>query len=384
MSIKRNVPPVRFPEFQGEWTKKRFGDFATLFSEKYDPTKSTDNYRCIELENIVPGCGTVSGHFESSTQKSIKNRFSRGDILFGKLRPYLKKYWKAEFEGVCSSEIWVLRAESSSSNEFIYRIVQTERFNQLCSKSSGTKMPRADWDYVQEATFLLPSHPEQQKIASFFSLIDKRIKKQQEKITHLEDLKKGLIQKIFSRELRFKDENGEEYPEWEEMRLGDFLTYEQPTQYLVTDTDYECFPSDTNVPVLTANKGFILGYTREKEGIYNKGEVVIFDDFTMDFKFVDFPFKVKSSAIKLLSAASDDNNLRFIYYWLSTLNLTPGGHQRHYISLVQGFTVRVPSLSEEQKIVQVLSRLDKCIDKSITLLEEWKLLKKGLLQQMFA
>ena len=94
------------------------------------------------------------------------------------------------------------------------------------------------------------------------------------------------------------------------------MNYEQPTKYLVSDTDYSSDAS--KIPVLTANKSFVLGYTNEKFGIYDKGECIIFDDFTMDLKFVDFPFKVKSSAIKILTPKLNVN-LRFVFEYLLSI-----------------------------------------------------------------
>ena len=103
------------------------------------------------------------------------------------------------------------------------------------------------------------------------------------------------------------------------VQIKEVLNYEQPTKYLVSNTDYS---SDNSlIPVLTANKAFVLGYTAEDFGIYDKGECIIFDDFTMDTKFVDFPFKVKSSAIKILTAKSNVN-LKFMFEYLSFLGLS--------------------------------------------------------------
>ena len=99
--------------------------------------------------------------------------------------------------------------------------------------------------------------------------------------------------------------------------IGDVLDYEQPQSYIVEDTEY----IDKGTPVLTANKAFILGYTSETEGIYDKGDCIIFDDFTLDSKYVDFPFKVKSSAIKILSAENKEL-LRYTFEFLKYLDLS--------------------------------------------------------------
>ena len=112
--------------------------------------------------------------------------------------------------------------------------------------------------------------------------------------------------------------------------IGDVLDYEQPQSYIVEDTEY----IDKGTPVLTANKAFILGYTSETEGIYDKGDCIIFDDFTLDSKYVDFPFKVKSSAIKILSAENKEL-LRYTFEFLKYLDLSTSEHKRHYIAETQ-------------------------------------------------
>jgi len=115
--------------------------------------------------------------------------------------------------------------------------------------------------------------------------------------------------------------------EWEVKTLEDILDYERPDNYIVTDTNYQ----NDGTPVLTANKSFVLGYTKEEFGIYNNLPAIIFDDFTVDSKFVDFPFKVKSSAIKILTPSKKDD-LKFIYELISQIKFNAKEHKRHYIS----------------------------------------------------
>ncbi|MCT4035275.1 restriction endonuclease subunit S [Elizabethkingia anophelis] len=141
----------------------------------------------------------------------------------------------------------------------------------------------------------------------------------------------------------------------EYIQIKDTLNYEQPTKYLVTNTDYS--PDSSLNPVLTANKAFILGYTDELFGVYNKGNCIIFDDFTMDMKFVDFPFKVKSSAIKILTA-KPNVNLKFIFEYLSFLNLSSNEHKRHYISEIEPMKIQLPNYIQQKHVADFLSSID--------------------------
>ncbi|WP_291064777.1 MULTISPECIES: hypothetical protein [unclassified Empedobacter] len=141
----------------------------------------------------------------------------------------------------------------------------------------------------------------------------------------------------------------------EYVQVKDTLSYEQPTKYLVTNTDYS---SDISlIPVLTANKAFILGYTDEEFGVYDKGQCIIFDDFTMDIKFVNFPFKVKSSAIKILTV-KPNVNLKFIFEYLLFLNLSSNEHKRHYISEIEPMEMQLTNYVQQTYVADFLSSID--------------------------
>ena len=124
---------------------------------------------------------------------------------------------------------------------------------------------------------------------------------------------------------------------------------------MVKDDHYE----DIGIPVLTANKAFILGYKNEP-GAYDKGDCIIFDDFTLDSKYVDFIYKINSSAIKILTA-NQSYNLKFAYYLLSNSNILMQGHARHYISIVQPYETNVPSLKEQNAIEELVTKVDTLI-----------------------
>ena len=135
--------------------------------------------------------------------------------------------------------------------------------------------------------------------------------------------------------------------------------------------------------MLTANQSFILGYTNETDGIYEKGEVIVFDDFTCDMKYANFPFKVKSSAIKLLTTR-DSMPVYFGYNLLRHINYKPMGHARHWISVLQSYMTSIPSLSEQQKISIFLKLVDQRIDFQTKYIDALKKYKRGLLNQIFS
>lgn len=179
--------------------------------------------------------------------------------------------------------------------------------------------------------------------------------------------------------LRFPEFQNEGY--WELRSLAEILNYEQPGAYIVNDTNYK----KTGTPVLTANKGFILGYTDESYGVYNDLPVIIFDDFTTDKKFVNFPFKVKSSAIKLLTLKNKNrDDLKFIFECMKNIKFEEKEHKRYYISTYQNIKILVPKSTQEQKkIADCFVSIDKEIDATKRKLEQLKEHKKGLMQRLF-
>ena len=155
--------------------------------------------------------------------------------------------------------------------------------------------------------------------------------------------------------------------EWK--KLGDLLDYEQPTSYLVNSTEYD---ESYDVPVLTAGQSLLLGYTNETEGIYQASKTnptIIFDDFTTSFHWIDYKFKVKSSAMKMLRPKKDVN-FRYVYYAMLGINFVPGGHQRHWISKYSNLEIPIPSLSEQQHIVSILDTFTSSISNLKQQIEE--------------
>ena len=161
--------------------------------------------------------------------------------------------------------------------------------------------------------------------------------------------------------------------------IRDMLNYEQPIKYLVTSTEYS---KNNLIPVLTANKIFLLGYTDEKTGIYKKGDCILFDDFTMDVKFVTFPFKIKSSAIKILTPKFNID-LYFMYQYLLYLNLISEEHKRHYISEIEPMIVVHPTLKIQRQISEKLYAIEKKIANSYSLMNLWSKHKEFLLSHLF-
>ena len=160
--------------------------------------------------------------------------------------------------------------------------------------------------------------------------------------------------------------------------ISDVLSYEQPQSYIVEDAEY----TNEGTPVLTANKAFVLGYTSEIDGIYDKGDCILFDDFTLDCKYVDFLFKVKSSAIKILTAENKEL-LRYTFEFLKFLNLSTDEHKRHYIAETQNIGFILPTKQIVRTISHAFSALSLQMETIVKQKNELENQKQYLLRQMF-
>ncbi len=166
----------------------------------------------------------------------------------------------------------------------------------------------------------------------------------------------------------------------EKVRFDDVLKYEQPTKYLVSSENY----SDAfEIPVLTAGKSFLLGYTDENNGIFENVPVIIFDDFTTSFHYVDFPFKVKSSALKILKNIETKADLKYLFYKMRTINFKPEQHKRYWISKYTQFEIPLPSLSEQKAIAAKLDKADEIRRLNQQLIDKYDDLTQSLFIDMF-
>lgn len=183
-----------------------FGEIVSLSKDRFNPQQNKASLPCIELEHISKEDGRLLGTTESHLQNSNKNKFVQGDVLFGKLRPYLRKYYHADFEGVCSSEIWVFKSNKKiCESKYLFYIIQSHRFIKAVSVTCGSKMPRADWTWISEFPVSLPPLPDQNKIAEILTIWDKAIEKTVTLIDSKVKLKKTLMQQLLTDKLRFKE-----------------------------------------------------------------------------------------------------------------------------------------------------------------------------------
>ena len=386
-------------EIKQHWQKIELNEILSISSKKFNPISNNENKKCVELEHLSQETGKLLGYTNSSEQQSIKNSFEEGQILFGKLRPYLKKFWKAEFEGVCSSEIWVMNGKKVK-NDFLFYLIQTEKFNQIANVSSGSKMPRADWNYMSEIPFDIPPLKEQEKIAEILTTWDEAITKQTELLEAKELLKIALMQKLLSGEVRF----GGFTDEWEEVRLGEIgefktssidkiineneslvnlINYMDVYRNKHIDKNFRCSKTslkEEQYEKVNLKKGDIL-FTPSSETPDDIGHsaVIIEDLPNTVYSYHLVRFRPKKS-IDLKFSGYVFNNIDILKEFAKRAN----GSTRFTLS-IKDFNetkAKLPSLLEQHKIAEVLSLVDDEINLLKNELEELKLQKKALMQKL--
>ncbi len=190
-------------EIPEDWEVLAFGDIAKPSPSRVNPKVYGGGDFCIELEHISQGKGVLLGDTITTHESSLKNTFESGDVLFGKLRAYLRKYWLATKKGVCSTEVWVLKSEQNRSiSEYIFYIVQTDKFIDAASEAYGTHMPRADWKVVREYLIALPNIAEQSAISTVLTDIDGELRSLQQRLNKTRQIKQGMMQELLTGKTR--------------------------------------------------------------------------------------------------------------------------------------------------------------------------------------
>lgn len=192
----QTVPEIRLEGFEDEWKEKEFSKLVKRVTQSSD----SDSLPKVEFEDIISGQGRLNKDISSKFDNRKGIHFKPGYTLYGKLRPYLNNWLLPKFEGVALGDFWVFDPNGNDSN-FIYYLIQSNRYQKVANDTSGTKMPRSDWKSVSSTVFAIPQTiAEQQAIGSYFSNLDNLINSYQEKILQLETLKKKLLQDMFIQE----------------------------------------------------------------------------------------------------------------------------------------------------------------------------------------
>lgn len=356
------------------WKQKEFGQFVSLRKDKYQP-KPGQSIPCVELECITKNSGEITHTISSAALSSIKNHFSKGDILFGKLRPYLRKYALPQYDGVCSTEIWVLRPkEGLCSPQFLFLLIQSKKFIYTANLSCGSRMPRADWDLVSSTPFLLPELPEQHKIVEVLETWDKAIQLTRKLIEQKELQKKYLMQQLLTGRTRLKGFTGK----WIPCKLKEICAIRKGEQLNATELkdqgEYPCLNGGI------APSGYTDNWNTEKN-------TISISEGGNSCGYVNWNPKRFWAGGHCYTLSDIKANPEFLYFLLKNkekyiMNLRVGsGLPNIQRSSLENLSFSIPESKEEQsQIGRLLKGVDICIELAQKYLAKLEEQKKGLMQ----
>lgn len=374
---KPNVPNLRFPEFEGEWEEERLADIADLYKGTgiSKDQLSDDGEPCILY-------GELYTKYKSETIREVisKTNINNTKLVKSKANDVIIPCSGETAEDIATArcvlngnillggDLNIIRLHGYDGAFMSYQLNGRRKYD-IAKVAQGVSVVHLYGEHLKGVKTINPCLEEQKKIAKLLSLLDERIATQNKIIDKLQSLIRGIRNDVFGKFRKSVGVNA---------MVGEVLSYEQPQPYVVEDTEYTA----EGIPVLTANKAFVLGYTSETDGIYDKGDCIIFDDFTLDCKYVDFPFKVKSSAIKILTA-KDKELLRYTFEFMKYLDLSTDEHKRHYIAETQNQELFLPTAQVVRTIAHAFSALSSRMKTVTKQRDLFELQKQYLLRQMF-
>ncbi|WP_297638016.1 restriction endonuclease subunit S [uncultured Clostridium sp.] len=394
MEKRKNVPKLRFKGFDDEWKLEHLFKYL-----KESRIVGSEGSKAKKLTVKLWGKGIVPKReiYEGSDNTKYFTR-QEGQLMYGKL-DFLNCAFgivPKELDGYESTvDAPAFDIKNINSYFLLSKIIQKNFYKRNGDIADGSrKAKRIHSDVFLDMKIKVPSLEEQDKIAGFLSNVDKIIEEQEEKVKDLEQYKKGMMQKIFKREIRFKDENGQEYPEWEKSKLEKYIIeYTDKTtinnQYpvltssrkgIILQSDYfkeRQITTENNIGYYIIPKGYITFRSRSDDGIFVFNENTILDKGIISYFYP--VFKLKENINSYYARIYMNNYLKkdILREIVGTSQLVLS------MNKLKRLEINHPCLEEQKKIADILSNMDKVIEEENKKLEDSRLWKKGLLQQMF-
>ena len=395
MTKKSDAPAIRFKGFSDAWEQRKFEEIAVRSSV----ICSDDTLPRVEYEDIVSGTGRLNKDIYAKQSSKSGIVFHQGDVLYGKLRPYLQNWLLPTFDGLAVGDFWVLQPQNADSS-FLYRLIQSRQFDEVANQSTGTKMPRADWKLVSKTVFSIPSNiSEQAAIGTYFTALDSLITLHQRKFEKLTNVKKSMLEKMFP-------QNGSSYPEirfkgftdpWEQRKVGDLLI-ERNQQAPMSD-EYPLMAFIANEGVAPKGERYDRSalVTDTVNKLYKKKEKgdFIYSSNNLETGSIGLNKYGKACISPVYSifeptgiADSDFLGRRlvrkdFINAMVKWRQGVIYGQWRIHESDFLKIEIPVPSVEEQRKIGAYLDQLDNLITLHQRELEKLQNIKKSMLEKMF-
>ena len=346
-----NEPKLRFKADDGsqfpEWEEKKLNEIAVRVTRK-----NKDNVTDIPLTissadglidqrnffNKVVASKDMSGYYLLKNGEFAYNKSYSKGYDFGSIKR-LDLY----DEGALST-LYICFALNKNENSDFYQkyfdiLSWYPELQKICAEGARNhgllNVPTND--FFQLKLCVPSSDKEQQKIAEFLSTIDTVIEKQKETVSSWEERKKGVMQKLFNQEVRFKDDDGSEFPEWEEKHFSEMYKSIPNKQYQISTKEYK---KCGKYKVIDQGKDFIAGYYDDKSKVYGSVPIIVYGDHTTVVKYLDEPFVIGADGTKLLDKISNNFDIKFLYFALNFNNVKQMGYKRHFSALKEiSFTI---------------------------------------------
>lgn len=369
------------------WEVKKLGEIFNIVTGK-TPSKKIREYFNGNIPFVKPSDLDLSDYIENSEDTLTQDGFKKApfipknSVLVSCIGNLGKKAILKQ-NGSCNQQINAILPNSNFDMKFVFYYIDIIK-PWMEQNASATTISILNKSRFEQMPFIYPNLVEQKAIVD---KLDDSFAKIENAITNLINAKENL--KLYKQSVLKSAFNGDLLPntsptQRKKVKFEDVLKYEQPTKYIVKSTKYN---NDFKTPVLTAGKGFILGYTNETEGIFTNTPVIIFDDFTTSSQYVNFHFKVKSSAMKILRPV-DNVNLKFLFYKMQTIQHKSDTHKRYWISEYAKLEIPLSPLSEQNLIVAEIDRRFAIVDKTLNLIDKSiqnaKNLKQSILKKAFS
>lgn len=380
-----------------DWEVKKLREICSPSSKRINPILVQKNYKTIELEHLSKGTGRLLGYVDSKNLKSQKSIFEKGDVLFGKLRPYLKKFLFTEFNGVCTTEIWVLKEQTSLISKWLYYLVQSDRIIEVANQSTGTKMPRAEWKVVGNTEIPLPPLPEQKAIAQVLSDTDSLIQSLEKQIAKKRLIKQGAMQKLLEPKEGWEVKSIFELAEFKKELFddGDWIESEHITTHGIRLIQTGNIGIGKYVEKENRKYIYQESFLKLKCKVLQEGDLLICRLAEPAGRACIFPDinenKVVTSVDVTIFRPNDNvanriflKNIFSTSDWFAKINESVGGttHKRISRGSLGGIEISIPNIKEQVRIAAILSDMESEIDVLEKKLSKYQQLKQGLMQNL--
>lgn len=385
----RIQPDLRFPRFKEPWKKTVLGDISKrpMYGVGASAVEFNNKDVYVRITDIEDKSRKLmSRNFTSPSIVNEKYLLKDKDILFARTgastgKTYIHENYEMKYDYYFAGFLIKFEILKSYYPDFVYQYTLTnsyENWIKIMSVRSG--QPGINSEEYSKLKLNIPRYEEQKKIGDFFSKLDRQIELEEQKLEKLKEQKKGYMQKIFSQEIRFKDDNGNDYPEWESKKFLDIFKLVPSKNNQIKSSEVV---ENGIIPVVDQGKDIFLGYSNEKDkAIEDFDNVIVYGDHTTIIKYIKEPFIIGGDGVKLLES-NDGSLIHYLYILLQYFNVKPEGYKRHY-SILKNKMMNISNTKEEQeKIGDFFNELDELIEKQSSKIVVLKQRKKGFLQKMF-